>query len=335
METGKDFKVEAVSGPQVWSGTDFSNNTDWVYSLPVEIVNAINSIIFPLVEGGVTQHTFQFEKIEVPGLRAALRPIIDALAFGRGFSMLRGLSVEKYSTEELKLALLIIGHHMGLVGPQDGHPKSIGEVRDINPDSRTHYYHGGGPLPMHMDPVDAVGLLCIRKAKKGGESQIVSSMAVHNEILKQRPDLMPFLYRGFQHRRRNERLSKDGGKVTNYNCPIFADVGGQIVSNYIPRPIRLAVEQGFVSLSSAEEEALTLLDETAARDDLCLKMDLMPGDIQFLNNRLIMHGRADYLDFDALEDRRLMLRLWLTIPEWDKYPKNMPHSDVELKTAPA
>ena len=335
MEARKDFRIEAVSGPQVWYGADFANNTNWIYHLPAEVVTAINSIVFPAVAEGVTQHTFEFEKIEVPGLRTTLRLITNSLALGHGFAMLRGLSVERYSTEELKLALLIIGHHMGLIGPQDGHSKSIGEVRDIKPNLRTHYYHGGGPLPMHMDPVDAVGLLCIRKAKKGGESQIVSSMVVHNEILQQRPDLIPFLYRGYKHRRRNQRLSKDGGKITNYNCPIFADVGGQIVSNYIPRPIQLAVEQGLVSLTSPEEDALALLDETAARDDLCLKMDMVPGDIQFLNNRLIMHGRADYVDFNALEDRRLMLRLWLTIPEWEKYPENMPHSDVELKTAPA
>jgi alpha-ketoglutarate-dependent taurine dioxygenase len=90
-----------------------------------------------------------------------------------------------------------------------------------------------------------------------------------------------------------------------------------------------------VSLTPLEQEALNVLDQTAARDDLCLAMDMEPGDIQFLNNRLIMHGRADYEDFAETEQRRLMLRLWLTIPDWQKYPENLPHTDVELETSPA
>ena len=52
-------------------------------------------------------------------------------------------------------------------------------------------------------------------------------------------------------------------------------------------------------------------------------MDLEPGDIQFLNNRLIMHGRADYDDASDLERKRLLLRLWLMMPDWPARPPTM------------
>lgn len=187
---------------------------------------------------------------------------------------------------------------------------------------------------MHMDPVDVVGLLCIRKAKRGGESRIVSAMAVHDEILRTRPDLLKILYRGFRHRRREHR--RHGGKaLTDHYCPVFADIGGEIICNYLPAPIQMAIDDGLMTLSTQEEEALKVLDATSERPDLCLQMDMEPGDIQFLNNRIIQHGRDDYEDFSELEKRRLMLRLWLTIPSWKKYPAHIPRTDVELQSEPA
>ena len=187
---------------------------------------------------------------------------------------------------------------------------------------------------MHMDPVDVAGLLCIREAKKGGASRIVSSLTVHNEILGERPDLMEILYRGYRQRRRDHRR-KGGPKLTDYLCPVFANVDGDIVCNYLPRPILLTEQEGLVAFTPDEKEALAILDRTAARDDLRIEMDFQPGDIQFVNNRHIMHGRADYEDHEELEQRRLLLRLWLTIPSWPKYPECLPHSDVELQTEPA
>lgn len=323
-----------VTGPEVWRGTDFVTRENWAHRLPDCVLAALEAVVRDAASRNLTQENFDFEAIEISGLRPALSPILAALTDGEGFALLRGMEPERYTTEELKIALLVIGNHMGLVGPQERQPKRIGEVMDINPPTRDYYYHGGGPLPMHMDPVDVVGLLCIRKAKRGGESRIVSSMAVHNEILRSRPDLLKLLYRGYRHRRREHR-NQGSVALTEFHCPLFAEIGGRTICNYIPAPIRKAIDGGLVKLTPLEQEALDVLDQTAARDDFCLAMDMEPGDIQFLNNRLIMHGRADYEDFVEREQRRLMLRLWLTIPGWQKYPEYLPHTDVELETEPA
>ena len=328
------FDIKPINGPNVWRGIDCKNTDLWTHRLSPGVMSEISAIVHEAQSKGRNQYDFRFELYEIPRLRKELKVILNDLAEGPGFSLIRGINIDTKNCETLKLTLQVIGHHMGLVGPQENHPRSIGEVRDVRPEIRTHYYHGGGPLPMHMDPIDAVGLFCIRAAKQGGESRIVSSAAVHNEILKSRPDLLNLLYRGFKHRRRKER-SNSGSSITEFYCPIFAKIGGKFVCNYIPRPIRWAVDDGLVNLSKAEEEALSLLDITAACENLCLHMDMQPGDLQFLNNRFIMHGRSDYVDFEELEKRRFMLRLWLTIPSWPKFPSNMPHSDVELKTTPA
>lgn len=51
-------------------------------------------------------------------------------------------------------------------------------------------------------------------------------------------------------------------------------------------------------------------------------MDFDEGDIQFLNNRLIVHGRAEYDDYLELARRRHRLRLWLLVPNWPARPTN-------------
>lgn len=330
METG----IKPATGPHVWRGSEMAGRSDWVHNLPGTVLAALETTVSEAAARGLTQDNFNFEAMEIPGLRPALIPVVSALGEGSGVALIRGMKIDRLSVGALKMALLVIGHHMGFVGPQEGRAKSIGEVRDVNPADKSHYYHQGGPLPMHMDPVDVAGLLCIREAKSGGASRVVSSLTVHNEILRARPDLLAILYRGYRQRRREHRR-QGGPKLTEYFCPVFADVGGDIVCNYLPRPILLTAQEGLVDFTPEEREALEILDETAAREDLRLEMDFQPGDIQFVNNRHIMHGRADYEDHAEMERRRLLLRLWVTIPSWPKYPECLPHSDAELLTEPA
>jgi len=46
-------------------------------------------------------------------------------------------------------------------------------------------------------------------------------------------------------------------------------------------------------------------------------MVLEPGDIQFLNNYVVVHSRTDYVDHDDPERLRRLLRLWLRIDQED------------------
>ncbi len=327
--------LKPVEGAHVWLGRDLEARSDWIHELPSGALEILCNIVGDAGAAGLNQDTFNFEAIEIPYLRRSLDPVRHALARGYGLSLMRGLKVEGFNTEELKMALLVIGRHLGLVGPQEHRAKGIAEVMDVKPpDGAKYYYHVGGPLPMHMDPVDVVGLLCIRKARKGGESLIASSMAVHNEMLRTRPDLLQILYRGYRHRRREHRRL-GGSPLTEHHCPVFAEVEGEVVCNYLPAPILMAVEDGLMSLSPEEREAMDLLERIAGSPPFRLTMDIEPGDIQFLNNRVILHGRTDYEDFGEPEQRRLLLRTWLTMPGWPKYPQNLPHTDAELMTEPA
>jgi len=77
---------------------------------------------------------------------------------------------------------------------------------------------------------------------------------------------------------------------------------------------------GLFDLTSLQREALDEVQRIAASPDTYLDMSIGEGDIQFLNNRLLLHGRTGYEDHHAMADRRHLLRLWLRVPDWPEQP---------------
>ena len=52
-------------------------------------------------------------------------------------------------------------------------------------------------------------------------------------------------------------------------------------------------------------------------------MDLLPGDIQLLNNFVTLHTRRAYEDWPDPERKRHLLRLWLDDPASRPLPKDL------------
>jgi len=46
-------------------------------------------------------------------------------------------------------------------------------------------------------------------------------------------------------------------------------------------------------------------------DEFCYEMFLEPGDMQFLNNHVVYHARASFLDDHATGKVRNLFRIWL------------------------
>lgn len=62
------------------------------------------------------------------------------------------------------------------------------------------------------------------------------------------------------------------------------------------------------------------VDELCASETFRLDMDFRRGDIQFLNNRVVLHSRTDFEDYDDPELKRLLMRLWLRTPGYRTLP---------------
>ncbi len=265
----------------------------------------------------LTQMTDDPSEFPLHTLADKLSILGKQLQNGPGFFVLGGLPIGNYESEEIAIILRGISSYLGFCVSQNYRGDLIGQVIDRSdelPEPRR--YEAGGEFRMHIDPIDIVGLMCVRKAKQGGESRIVSALALHNALLDERPDLLEVLYQGFYlfrpHPDRGESEALTAEKV-----PFFAaDSDGGFASYFLPDPVIQAVDRNYVTLSSLEREALDYAEKIAAREELTLSMQLVPGDIQFLNNRKILHSRAGYEDFPEKQRRRLMLRIWLMNPQW-------------------
>jgi hypothetical protein len=248
--------------------------------------------------------------LALPTLGPRLAELGRALGGGRGFVLIRGAPVAGRSADENALMYWAIGAQLGVAVSQSAAGDRLGHVVDRGAGDSERYYTRGGALEFHMDPVDVVGLLCLRQARSGGASRIASALAVHNAILAERPDLLALLYRGFHNSRRGHGETTSPARV-----PVFAEGGHGLECYLLPITIRQAAEEGY-PLTRAEQEALDYVAAVADRPALRLDMDFREGDIQFLNNRTVLHARTDYVDDPDPARKRHLLRLWLMMPDW-------------------
>lgn len=68
-------------------------------------------------------------------------------------------------------------------------------------------------------------------------------------------------------------------------------------------------------LTEADHSALDIIQDLAETDEFRFDMVLERGDMQFVNNHVLIHSRTHFEDFDEPERKCHPLRLWLSIPD--------------------
>ena len=252
------------------------------------------------------------EEFPLPSLAARLEAISKELVTGRGFAVLRGLPVDA-PREAVARIFLGVGAHLGDPVPQNAMGHLLGHIKDLGNDPHsptTRVYTTNYRHLFHTDSCDIAGLLCLTKAKSGGESAIASSTSLYNEIATSRPDLAQVLAAPFVVDRKGEIPE---GKGPTYEMPIFHHFAGYLTTMYSRDFITVAQQrQDVPRLTTEQLEAMDLLDELAASDRFRLDMAFEPGDAQWLHNHQILHARNAYEDFPEDHRKRHLLRLWLS-----------------------
>lgn len=307
---------EPIEGPSVWTGDQLSDTDEWAYRLSDAEIAELEQAAEK--SAGPDLFDMTLDDFPLPTMASTIAGWARDLDRGRGFSLVRGLPVDRYTEDEATRIYWGIGLHLGIPVPQNGAGALLSHVRDISAEGKTDArnaprgYNSSAGLHYHTDSSDVVGLLCLHPAKWGGVSTIASSAAVHNEILRTRPDLLELLYQPFAHGNKGEQAV---GEPPLHYTPIFSHHRGQLSSRFVHTSIRdtyeLYPELG--TLPDEVFEAFKMVDQLAG--ELHLNMDFQYGDMQFLNNYAIFHSRTEYEDFPELDRRRHLLRLWLTLHE--------------------
>ena len=244
-----------------------------------------------------------------PRLKAIERDLMD----GRGFVLIRGLPRDRWSNDDLCLAYWGIGAHLGRPWPQNKYGHMLGDVTDQgkapgDPTARGNELGGVG-LEFHCDGSDLVGLMCLKSGVSGGESAVCNSVALHNTLVRERPDLAAELYKPQPYDMRGEQAPGSRGW---YELPVFTAHDGRIFVRLIGAYILASQRHPDAPrLTPLAREALDWMKTHAESGEYSVVMDIQPGDIQFINNYHVLHGRRPYVDDRAAGKVRHLKRLWL------------------------
>lgn len=317
--------MQPVSGASVWDNAEISTDNSWQYHLSTDTIAEINANLKRMNAADAVLKEINPETFPLPSFVEQGQAIAHQIGYGRGIAKLAGLDISRYTLDEAKLIYSGICNYIGVTVSQSHLGDYIGEVMDFRNTDDDRRYHNGGEFIMHRDPTcDVTGLLSIRKSMEGGYSRLMSAGMVHNTLLAKYPELMETIYTGFSYR----RTTPDRGATdlyTPHRIPVFdfAD-SGEFMSHYIP-----GFSEFYQQRDELPDDHIEVQAQKAIKDvlwnspHLHLESMMEPGDMQFCSNRITLHARTDYTDWPEIERARLLLRVWLQLPELSKVPNHM------------
>jgi TfdA family taurine catabolism dioxygenase TauD len=296
-----------------WTAGDVADEDVWTERLTDAELTELDASLRHALKHSDDVLELTKDDFPLPTLAARLADIERELIDGRGFVRLRGIDRSAYTQEEMELLYWGIGTHLGLPWAQNKHGHVLGDVTDqakaVNDPTARGNELGGVALPFHCDGSDLVGLMCLENGLAGGLSAVANSVAIHNRLVRERPDLAAALYDEFPYDFRGEQA--DGAKPY-YMVPVFTEWDGRLFVRCIPPYIWASQRHADAPrLTELQTEALQAVVAMADDPDNHVLMDLLPGDIQFINNFHVLHGRTAYEDDRAGGHIRHLKRLWL------------------------
>ncbi len=307
--------LETFDQPCAWRGSDLRQRPDeWIHRLSAAELAEIDTARRTAEATGKALLDITRADFPLPTMAPVLEDWADRLDSGRGFLLVRGLPVADWTEEQASLVFWGLGRHLGIPVSQNAAGNLLGHVRDTGrsiTDPTVRGYQTRAHLPFHTDGSDVVGLLCLRTARSGGRSSVVSSVAIYNEVVRRRPDLADVFFEPFYIDRRGEHRPDEPPYVPLH---ISRVEGGRLRTFYIRGYIESAQRHPDVPrLTDRQREFFDVVDSVAHDPEFHLDMNFEVGDVQWVSNSVILHSRTEYVDHDEPDRKRHLLRLWLTL----------------------
>lgn len=305
--------IEQLEPAAEWRAADIVDEAAWTLRLTDDDHAELDAALRTALAHSSDPLELRREHFPLDGMQNRLQSFADELINGRGFGRISALDTHRYTSDELSLLYWGIGLHLGEPWPQNKYGHVLGDVTDQgkaidDPTARGNEF-GGIALDYHTDGSDLVGLLCLRTARSGGLSCVANAVAIHNELVRTRPDLAEVLYEPLPYDRRGEE--KPGTKPY-FMSPTFTRHGHRLFVRFIPGYILASQRHPEAPrLTNLQKEAVRVAVDMARDPDFNVTMDLQPGEMQFINNYHVLHGRTAYVDDVPNGFKRHLKRLWL------------------------
>ncbi len=301
-----------IHNHSAWYGPDMARRTDWIAHLSDVEIREVEAAMRRFMQSGCNPVNIRPEDFPLPTLAPRLRVIMDDVLNGRGFVLLRGLPIERWSRQQAAIAFVGLGVHCGNLRAQNAQGHLLGHVKDqglSSKDPNVRIYQTRERQNYHTDSCDVVGLLCLQPAKEGGFSSLVSTVTIFNEMRRRRPDLAKVLFEPIETDRRGE---VPAGQKPYFSIPVFNWYAGLLSAIY-HRPYIDSARRfpGVAPLTPQQTEALNLFDALAEDPALHFFMEFQAGDVQLVHNHTLLHDRTAFEDWPEPNRKRHLFRLWL------------------------
>jgi len=296
-----------------WTAAEVADPAEWTHRLSDTEIAELEAALVVARSKCNDVLEVRRDDFPLPTLGPVLGGLADELINGRGFQRISALPVERVGFDDASWMYWGIGLHLGVPWPQNVKGHLLGDVKDQGkrPDDPTARGNelGGVAQAFHSDGSDLVGLMCLDPGVSGGESLVANAVGAYNKLVASEPELATSLFDGLPYDFRGEQ--RDGG-TPFYHVPVFSQHGDRLFVRYI-RPYIEASQRhdDAPRLTEQQRAAMDAYDAFIYDADNRVEMTFEVGDMQFVNNYHVLHGRKAYVD-DADAGRvRWLKRLWL------------------------
>lgn len=306
--------TEEICAPRAWKRDEIGPK-DWTVPLSPVCLAELDDVVARLRRDPLPTLVLRPEQFPLAACAEAMRQAREHLRAGIGLAVLDRLPVERYTLEENRALMWLLGGLLGRVIPTKWDGTMLYDVKDTGKALEYGVRRSVTNLELtfHTDaawmdyPPEHVGLYCLNRAQAGGVSRFVSLGAVHNELRRRHPEVLPRLYRPFPWDRQAEHAPEDP-KFTRR--PVFALEGGRWSAVYNERLIRTGAELAGEALDAEADDALAAMDAVINSPALHIEFMVERGQVQWIDNRHFAHSRTAFVDTPAPGHERHLIRLW-------------------------
>ena len=149
----------------VWLGADLRGREDWIHRMTARDIAELDTAIAHAQATGRPLFTLAREDFPLDALGERLAAMRQDIEGGRGFQLLRGLPVGRYTPDQARILAWGLSRHIGDPEPQDAKGSLMHDITDtgrkVEGSESTRGFETNDELNFHNDGGDAFLLLCL------------------------------------------------------------------------------------------------------------------------------------------------------------------------------
>jgi hypothetical protein len=150
-----EIYTQPITAPCAWTRADIVRSDDWQHELSGTEIDDLDRALKGIRNPSCRLADITRDAFPLPVLASRLAAVERDVRVGRGFFLLRGIPVERYTDDEVFLLKWGIGTHLGRAISQNVYGDMLGHVFDHGNEDptavRTRGYQTSSALDFHVD----------------------------------------------------------------------------------------------------------------------------------------------------------------------------------------